>query len=712
MTTRRISFSASAAAARATRSAIERLEDRRLFAVSVSPLAGASGNVGGTSTVNAAAAFDDDTSTFVQFTTSLGNYRLQLFDTLKPGTVENFLRYVNADRYDNLIIHRSDPLGGNPADPPDIIQGGGYVFPGFNHVNTFPAIPNEFTTNGIISNTRGTVAMAKTSNPDSATSEWFVNLRDNSTALDDTNNSGGFTVFGKVVDADMAVVDAIAALPRFAFQSPFSAIPLRNYTTTDFNAQTVPTENNVVNTTAAVVPDVLTYSVSSSDPSLVTATVDAAGQVSLSYGNTIGTAAVTVVATALDGTTTGSTTFNVGVGQLDVQIGGTSGNKSVSFTDADGTVSTVSVKGAGTATVRFTGTELAQTTNKGKVSITGTGTLLNLVSIAGSDASTTVNIATKGGDGVTTLDVLSADGALKSLSAKRVNLTGAITTVGAVGSINLLSANGAALNLGGTTADKGVKITAGDFVDTDIISGAPLATVKLASDTGTDAVSDVISAPGIGVLTIAGDSSADITSVGEPNINKITIGGNFSGTMTAHQIASVLVKGNLDGATISGTHEANEHADGQVANQKQNQSIGKLTVNGDVLNSVIDTGGSVGSIAVNSLASSRIFVGLPGQTLLPTSLAQLSQQATLNSLKVRGAVASSDIAARFMGKLQMGSINTDNGGAPFGFATDSIAQFVATTPGGRISAKNINTQAEFDAAATGVTLGDLTVTVL
>lgn len=692
---------------------VERLEDRRLFAVNVTPLADISGAVNGTGTVNAAAAFNDDTATFVQVTTSSGNYRVQLYDTRKPGTVQNFLRYVSADRYDGLIIHRSDPLNGNPAQAPDIIQGGGYVFPGFNRINTFPAIVNEFNDNGIISNTRGTIAMAKTSNPDSATSEWFINLDNNSTDLDAPSNSGGFTVFGKVLDADMPIVDAIAALPRFAFASPFSAIPLRNYTQTDFQNQVTPTENNVVSTTTDVIPDVLTYTVSSSDPSIATATVDANGVVSMNYGASVGTATITVQATGLDGTTTASTAFDVGVGQLDVSIGGESGNKSVSFTDSDGTVSTITVKGAGTATVRFTGDGLAQTTNKGKVNVEGTGgAVLSLVSIAGSDASTAVTINSRGGDGVTTLEVLSTDGALKSLSASRTNLTGAITTVGAVGSINLLSANGAALNLGGSTSDSGAKITGGDFVDTDIVSSAPLASVKLRSATGTDSTSDVISAPGIASIAIAGDSSAEITSVGEPNINKVTIGGNFSGTMTAHQIFNITVRGDLTGATINATHEANEHPDAQAANLKQNQAINKLAVSGAITNSVIDTAGSVGSITAASLTGSRVFVGLLGQTLLPTTLAQLTQEATLNTLKIRGAWSGTDVASRFLGKLSAGSVNTGNGAVPFGLVGDTLTQLSTTIGGSRVVAKNVGTQTEFDTAVGSLDLGDFSVTIL
>lgn len=78
------------------------------------------------------------------------------------------------------------------------------------------------------SNLRGTIAMAKLGNdPNSATSQWFFNLADNSNNLD--NQNGGFTVFGEVVDNGMAVVDAIAALPVYYADSVFSELPLRNY---------------------------------------------------------------------------------------------------------------------------------------------------------------------------------------------------------------------------------------------------------------------------------------------------------------------------------------------------------------------------------------------------------------------------------------------------------------------------------------------------
>lgn len=165
-------------------------------------------------------------ATTVQFQTVLGDIEVNLFDKATPETVKNFLSYVNARDYSNTIIHRSVPGF--------IIQGGGYMYSGalpLENVAERPAVINE----PVYSNLRGTIAMAKLgSDPDSATSEWFFNLSDNSANLDVQNE--GFTVFGQVAnEEDMAIIDAIAALPRFNMGGAFNTLPLRDYTAEDFN---------------------------------------------------------------------------------------------------------------------------------------------------------------------------------------------------------------------------------------------------------------------------------------------------------------------------------------------------------------------------------------------------------------------------------------------------------------------------------------------
>ena len=136
--------------------------------------------------------------------TNMGDIYLKLYDTQAPITVQNFLGYVERGDYDNTIFHR--------AVNNFILQTGGFeVLPG-NGILLESSLVNPVTTQAPIqnepgiSNVRGTIAMAKLGgDPNSATSQWFVNFGDNSANLDSQN--GGFTVFGEV--EDMTIVDQI-----------------------------------------------------------------------------------------------------------------------------------------------------------------------------------------------------------------------------------------------------------------------------------------------------------------------------------------------------------------------------------------------------------------------------------------------------------------------------------------------------------------------
>lgn len=164
-----------------------------------------------------------ENSTVVTIETPLGSFQMQLLSDEAPNTVQNFLNYLERGAYNGTFFHRSVPGF--------VLQGGGFSYD--SATNTAPPIAvdapvaNEFG----VSNLRGTVAMAKTaSGPDTATSQWFVNLADNSGNLD--NQNGGFTVFARVIGDGMQVVDAIAALPTANLGGTFSATPTINFTGT------------------------------------------------------------------------------------------------------------------------------------------------------------------------------------------------------------------------------------------------------------------------------------------------------------------------------------------------------------------------------------------------------------------------------------------------------------------------------------------------
>lgn len=166
-------------------------------------------------------------NTFLRMQTDLGGVDIELFDTAAPNTVLNFLEYVNADYYNGTFIsRRTDPT--DPQTGFGVLQMGGYVFD--PNLGTFTSnlgiyhIPVDLTDPVLgvpletgISNTRGTLAMARGAATNSAASDFFFNLTDNNiddpannkTSLDTLN--GGYAVFGQVV-AGIEVIDAVAAL--------------------------------------------------------------------------------------------------------------------------------------------------------------------------------------------------------------------------------------------------------------------------------------------------------------------------------------------------------------------------------------------------------------------------------------------------------------------------------------------------------------------
>lgn len=137
--------------------------------------------------------------------TSLGSFEVELLADKAPITVKNFLDYVDAKHYDGTIFHRV--IGKEHGGKDFMIQGGGFE-PGMKQKKTRDPIKNE-AANGV-SNLRGTLAMARTNDPDSATAQFFVNVGDNE-FLNKSGASAGYAVFGRVTKG-MDVVDKIKAV--------------------------------------------------------------------------------------------------------------------------------------------------------------------------------------------------------------------------------------------------------------------------------------------------------------------------------------------------------------------------------------------------------------------------------------------------------------------------------------------------------------------
>jgi cyclophilin family peptidyl-prolyl cis-trans isomerase len=149
--------------------------------------------------------------------TSLGPLKIELFQDKAPISTENFLKYVDSKHYDGTIFHRvmSDFM----------IQGGGFT-PGMREKPNFDPIRLEIVSS--LKNKRGTVAMARTNKPDSATSQFFINVEDNSRKLGPGGvDPHGYAVFGEVIDG-MDVVDKIRIVQVRDLPNGHQAVPVKD----------------------------------------------------------------------------------------------------------------------------------------------------------------------------------------------------------------------------------------------------------------------------------------------------------------------------------------------------------------------------------------------------------------------------------------------------------------------------------------------------
>lgn len=141
-----------------------------------------------------------DDTTKVVITTTMGNFTILLFEKESPISVKNFLTYVDSGFYGGLTFHR--------VMPGFMAQGGGFLKNLSKRQPILPPIKNESDNN--MKNDRGTIAMARTMDPHSATSQFFINVVDNS-ALNFNSQGWGYAVFGKVIEG-MDVVDKIVSV--------------------------------------------------------------------------------------------------------------------------------------------------------------------------------------------------------------------------------------------------------------------------------------------------------------------------------------------------------------------------------------------------------------------------------------------------------------------------------------------------------------------
>ncbi|GAB5561935.1 MAG: hypothetical protein SynsKO_35820 [Synoicihabitans sp.] len=206
----------------------------------------------------------------VQFDTIVGKFAVELYPEEAPINVSTFLYNVNNELYTNSIIHRSVP--------DFVIQGGGYLAE-----PSLPAITPAFTASleYNLPHYRGTLAMARASDPNSASTQWFINTVDNSEILKPLGEGlEGYTVIGRVLGSGLEVVDQLAALPVYVLSDFFQEFPLYDYvsgtTATLANLVTINSITEVPIYPSETEPvGLLTFTATSSNPSVVRPTIDA-----------------------------------------------------------------------------------------------------------------------------------------------------------------------------------------------------------------------------------------------------------------------------------------------------------------------------------------------------------------------------------------------------------------------------------------------------
>lgn len=527
-----------------------------------------------------------------RFTTISGIIDVTLFRDRTPLTVQNFLNYANRGVWDTTIIHRSVPGF--------VIQGGGFInTPPFSRIPQDPPVLNEPG----ITNTRGRISMAKLGgNPNSATNEWFFNLGNNASNLD--NQNGGFTAFGEVRNAaGLAVMDALAAFQIVnaqGVQSAFNEIPVvdRNAVLARPGGISLLPSDVIFISRIALLVDV------SGEPSQQ---LNPSGSVTVGAPNG-GAASLQVF--DLD---------NAGLGDLNGAI-------DVRFGRA-GAISSITIRD-GLPAARI-GIVITGATSIGSITDARRNPAGNIAFITSSApvGTITLNAPLTGfnlngvvAPGLVFNEDIDGDGSQDDLTAIFVQsgfTSSIILRAGVTGDVIIEGGIGTA-NVGGTARnadfDGGVapSNTVSSFIfatasDVEVRITNPISSIRAAQWLDTGGRQERIAATSIGSVNITGDArnalpgdfeaSIDLTSVPQnrPILGSITIAGSIFGSDWALRgpVGSVLIRGDATNWTLTNASTINALSVGRVANST-------LTASGRIsrFTAVDWQGGSVGAASI------------------------------------------------------------------------------------------------------------------
>jgi hypothetical protein len=368
--------------------------------------------------------------------------------------------------------------------------------------------------------------------------------------------------------------------------------------------------------------------------------------------------------------------------------------KSLTYTDANGVKITVALTNGGTAEVMFNGvgtsTVVSGPHGTGTLLVTGTGLSISGIAATGTTAISALNITHRGNTPITIGDI-SADGPLASITAPFANLTGDVTVNGILRRLTIGSATGATIN-----AQQITSITAtGNFDAALTISNAAaspfaLGAVHIGGQIGAEAWHIAGNASSI----LTGSVSSGWTATFAKSLNVLTIrSGGFAGSLTAGSINSLSIIGNDTGSITAGRiqsarivgslSDASLHLTNALAARVLD--LGHLGVTGATTNATIISAGNIGSITTAGISGSSIDAGTTNGVRFPQAGSGFAASATISAIQVVGRgskFSNSDIAAQTIGVLNLGQIQTQNGGTPFGVAAGTISSFNSTLDSG------------------------------
>jgi cyclophilin family peptidyl-prolyl cis-trans isomerase len=618
----------------ATLQAVQKLEPRRLLTISAL-----------------------DPSSAVVMNTSLGEIVVQLYtDGTEPATIANFLSYVSAGTYNGTVFHRVTYNGDSNSDTFGIVQGGGFTDSSgtLTPVTTNAPIVNEATT--AHPNSIGTIAMARTSGQNSATSQFFFNTTDNSTVFD--NNSADSTynpyaAFGNVIRG-LGIVDTIDNLS---------------------------TSN----------------SVTSSD------------------GETLNPPETNTGAFVTINTATEEDSLTVTIGKNDA-----AGDHAVSFRDPSTQTGTTISLSTGTASVIFTGTNISAHSSNGTVMVTGTDLQCQQISTTNTTASSNLTFTSPGRTKHVNIGDISITGSMNSISGSGVNLTGDISATGSVKSIKLLSSSAAGtidIDTNQVPKAPATTINIPFLSDISISSGGSITELITRQYTVDDGTTRGISAAGnISIVKDYGALEASV-SAGSSDSSGNPIGGNIH-SVTASQISGSIEGATIGSVTTDEFQEGTIYS--SAAFSAKTFGINSVNIKGALDSGQIIATGSIGSIKAASMTGTVVQAGYDssgtaadsfqypvGTTGIIKSLSLKTPKGATNTSFSDSQIVAPEIDSLNLGRVAT-SITSGSSIALMGIQTRDLISLTATTDQKQsLDLSNVTSQTALNAiiAKRGLKLG-------